>query len=223
MNVQLLGPTIRLNGVFIVVEYRIANWSSVQSQFSQLDYTDGWKFKYAIADRFDSTEAPTDIRIASDGVCTIDYEFDGMLHRTDILHQLLKGREHQVARYSKAVLECDAVTAAREAVWLWRSMVDVRDSFLGLRLQGSTLYRRNTYVDFARKIQPLKLVRVLLEAGEQGLTLKELNEEIYADRAVTPNALDQLKIVANEVIAHLGIEVSADGRGIWRLIELSNC
>ena len=42
------------------------------------------------------------------------------------------------------------------------------------------------------------------------------------DTPKTENALDQLKGKANTIIEPLGIEISADARGVWRIKELSS-
>jgi len=95
------------------------------------------------------------------------------------------------------------------------------DAYLGIEVHGTKVHRNERSVDFKRNAQPLNLFVQLLKAASAGKEKRTLMGELW-DTPKTENAIDQLKLKANAIIEPLGIEIDADGRGVWRLVEFSS-
>ena len=94
--------------------------------------------------------------------------------------------------------------------------------YLGIEIKGMKVKRRGRKldsVDFGAKVQRFKLFCQLVDARSEGHTKGELMDAIYDDPK-SENALYQLMYAANAVLEPLRIEISVDGRGTWRVIEM---
>ena len=93
--------------------------------------------------------------------------------------------------------------------------------YLGIEVAGTLVYREKDKVDFGSSRPPLNLFVRIVNSLSDGKAREQLMKELW-DTPKTENALDQLKGKANTIIEPLGIEISADARGVWRIKELSS-
>lgn len=93
--------------------------------------------------------------------------------------------------------------------------------YLGITMKGFKVTREgiDDAADFRNKAKPLELFLMLLKAGEHGMQFVDAHSEIYREPR-TDNALHQLKSSANEVIAPINLEITAE-RSMWRIEPLN--
>ncbi len=90
-----------------------------------------------------------------------------------------------------------------------------------LDVENRQIHRHDKAADFSRSDTQWKMMAALFRAGYQGLSKANLMERIYSEPR-TDNALDQLKLKANEQLIKIELEVSANHAGIWTLTALSS-
>jgi hypothetical protein len=83
---------------------------------------------------------------------------------------------------------------------------------------GPGIVTRNTdTIEFDRKVKAWDMFCSLYQAGRDGKTRAELMKVLWPQKAVEENNLDQQKKALNQLLQRLGLEVSADSRGVWSL------
>lgn len=95
-------------------------------------------------------------------------------------------------------------------------------SFLDIEIEfpNLTIRRAGKSAEFGNKTRAWSLFCHVYAAGETGRYKSDLFRDVRPRGDVQENNLDQHKSVVNDLIEELGIEIRADSRGNWRLVEL---